>query len=439
MTTSGQPSVEHALRRFLEAHNTFELNVRQHLAAYALEPRLSDRWKHFAPRAAPWPCSSALRRRLESPSGAVATTKEQLSRRLAETPSVDIGDDNGPWVRPTSGTSGPRLMVPYSSPFFFWFKLYSQHAAAHVAGLEPRTHRPDDVSCLALIDHKEAPEQIWAAPRPGTGITVQCVYDERTPDSARRVSRLIESLKPTILSTKPNILASLVHRRVESSAERNWVPALVLSSGSSLDETLRSQTEEVLGAPVVDSYGLTEFGSVATECWAHDGLHIYGEGLVAEVRHLDGSVRASGHGELLLTSEANARLPLDRYRTGDNVDLTYQRCRCGFEGYTLYGLEGRYLRNLVLSDGSEYALPNLFTLLAAVTEFEVSGDARRLAVRVQLRDATDVTNQVHRLRQRLRDEFRGLLVVDLDVTTDLIGQRFERFQVEGCTTVDRSP
>ncbi len=104
---------------------------------------------------------------------------------------------------------------------------------------------------------------------------------------------------------------------------------------------LRQQSERTLGAKCFDRYGLTEAGSVASECLAHTGvLHFLETEFIAEViqpvtRQL---LKDGESGELVLTTLGRTGRPIVRYRTGDLVRLVrHYQCACKRFGAVLLG------------------------------------------------------------------------------------------------------
>lgn len=90
--------------------------------------------------------------------------------------------------------------------------------------------------------------------------------------------------------------------------------------------------ERVWGRPAYDCYGTYELSSLAAECEAKDGLHIWDDGYIVEVVHPQtGEPVAEGEsGNLVVTSLYLEAFPVVRYNTLDVSRLLgYQECACG--------------------------------------------------------------------------------------------------------------
>lgn len=95
---------------------------------------------------------------------------------------------------------------------------------------------------------------------------------------------------------------------------------------------VRQRMEHAWGAVVRDHAGMTETGPWGFECTAAPGgMHVVDTEFIAEVIDpATGTPVADGTpGELVLTTLGRTASPLIRYRTGDRVTRTRNRCACG--------------------------------------------------------------------------------------------------------------
>ncbi|MFC5186896.1 phenylacetate--CoA ligase family protein [Actinomadura harenae] len=90
--------------------------------------------------------------------------------------------------------------------------------------------------------------------------------------------------------------------------------------------------EELTGSvALVCSYGSSETGTVAVTC-ERGRLHLQSQSYLAEIGDDSGIRLIDGgpdRGELVVTTLDLPSRPLVRYRTGDLVEITGERCRCG--------------------------------------------------------------------------------------------------------------
>ncbi|MCF6744054.1 phenylacetate--CoA ligase family protein [Blastococcus sp. KM273128] len=100
--------------------------------------------------------------------------------------------------------------------------------------------------------------------------------------------------------------------------------------GEPLSDARRRRISEIWGVPVVEEYGSTETGSLAGEC-PSGRLHLWADRAVFEV--LDpgtGRVTREGSGQLVVTPLYRTAMPLLRYNLGDDVEVSYAGCGCGW-------------------------------------------------------------------------------------------------------------
>jgi phenylacetate-CoA ligase len=139
-----------------------------------------------------------------------------------------------------------------------------------------------------------------------------------------------------------------------------------VSAAESAGPRLRQLCQEVLGAPLFETYSAREFFNVASECEAHAGLHVSAENLVVETDE---------EGELLVTDLRNEGMPLIRYRIGDGGVWAERACGCGRGLPVLARVEGRIYETLQGADGrrvpGEY-FGHLFKDCPKVRQYQVA-------------------------------------------------------------------
>lgn len=138
---------------------------------------------------------------------------------------------------------------------------------------------------------------------------------------------------------KKNDLNTVRPRAIEAAAEKLWPDQ-------------RSRIQAVFDTPVYDAYGSREFGSIAAECEARDGLHVLADTCIVEVVR-DGRPAAPGElGEILVTSFTNQAMPLIRYQVGDLACLHEDTpCACGRSFPRLAEVVGRSNALVTTTDG----------------------------------------------------------------------------------------
>jgi phenylacetate-CoA ligase len=112
--------------------------------------------------------------------------------------------------------------------------------------------------------------------------------------------------------------------------------------GETLYPSWRATIEEVLGVPVVNTYGAAgETGVWAFQCRERDLFHVCDWSCIVEIEK-DGRPAMAGEvGEILITALYKRARPLIRYRIGDLATASDRPCRCGRHTHTMGDVLGR--------------------------------------------------------------------------------------------------
>jgi len=98
-----------------------------------------------------------------------------------------------------------------------------------------------------------------------------------------------------------------------------------------LYDFMRKEIEDVFQCKAFNHYGSREVGAIASECSAHEGLHVMMENIFVEVLDESGKpCQAGEEGEIVVTTLNNYSMPLIRYKIGDiGILQEYKKCSCG--------------------------------------------------------------------------------------------------------------
>lgn len=128
-------------------------------------------------------------------------------------------------------------------------------------------------------------------------------------------------------------------------------PRLVSTWGERLSPGGARRLADFFQAPIRDSYGMSEVGTIASQC-ERGAYHIESERLWVEITGDTGAPAADGEiGEVVVTNLINRAMPLLRYRTGDLASFGAEPCPCGRPHRTLRLVEGREPGRLTLPGG----------------------------------------------------------------------------------------
>src|SRR5262249_51893036 len=120
-------------------------------------------------------------------------------------------------------------------------------------------------------------------------------------------ARALISYQPAVLLAYANTLG-LFARYVQAEKIEGIRPQGIICSAEVLTKENRQLIENVFGCPVFNRYGSREFAMIASECEAHEGLHINAENLLVEVVS-DGRSCSDEDGEIVITDLRNFAMP----------------------------------------------------------------------------------------------------------------------------------
>ena len=182
----------------------------------------------------------------------------------------------------------------------------------------------------------------------------------------KELSRELERIAPTIVGTYPSVAVLLAEEK--HSGRLDIRPREIWTGGETLTPTMRRFVGETFDCAVVDSYGASEFFTIACEC-AHGRLHLNSDWLILEP--VDGAGRPVEPGvagaSVLLTNLANLVQPLIRYDLGDSVALEARPCACG-SPLPVLRVQGRTDDTLRLGTSRSGGVPVLPLALSTVLE-----------------------------------------------------------------------
>lgn len=162
--------------------------------------------------------------------------------------------------------------------------------------------------------------------------------------------RQLNRLKPRVMYAYPTPLAMFSEFLRESGTDYHR-PQVVICTAELLLEDQRAIIESAMGCKVFDHFGARDFGMIAAECRAHDGLHLNPRSAFIEHIPLAGMEDDQLH-EMLVTDLLNEGMPLIRYKVNDCSVLGPQACACGIGYPKIQRIMGRATDNFYLADGT---------------------------------------------------------------------------------------
>jgi phenylacetate-CoA ligase len=268
----------------------------------------------------------------------------------------------------TSGSTGRPLSFGYERASEHWrqaMKLRGYGWAGYRPG-HRSLHYWGAVAAEATPAASSLPGAARARARALKVAADRALRRERYIDCGRRGAADLDAVVDAIRTFRPEVIVCYsqagadLARHVLAGGRRDWGTIPVLCGAERLFPADRDALEAAFGPAVFETYGCREVMLIATECPAHDGLHVSMETLVVEVvvRDEDDPTRtraaqAGELGEVVITDLTNLAMPFIRYANGDlAVAGKPGACACGRALPRLASVEGRVAETLVDGGGA---------------------------------------------------------------------------------------
>lgn len=192
----------------------------------------------------------------------------------------------------------------------------------------------------------------------------------------------IKHFKPEVLIGYPTPLCRLSQYLAKNDLGNLGIRCII-SSAETLYPNQRQEIENQFKCKVFDRYGCREFGPIAVECEAHQGLHILTDRFIVEFmetpmwagsnetplipRFTKGHENthkefSDGIREFIITDLHKYGMPFIRYRIGDLGIPSNKSCPCGRKFPLLDRVEGRTF-DLVIGTNGNVVAGTFWTLL----------------------------------------------------------------------------
>ena len=245
----------------------------------------------------------------------------------------------------------------------------------------------------------------------------------------KRQLKLMHDFKSTVLTCTPSYALFMAEEAREMGYDpRKSSLRIGILGAEPWSDGLRREIEDAWDITALDIYGLSEIigPGVAQECPAKNGLHIYNDVFFPEVINpKTGEVVDEGEdGELVITTLTKEAIPLIRYRIGDIVSITYERCSCGRTQPRISKIKGRTDDMLIIRG------INVFPSQIEAVLMDVEGaqphyllvvdrikglDTLEVQVEVSEEIFSDEIKRLQRLSETIKKEIESVLALVVDV------------------------
>ena len=238
---------------------------------------------------------------------------------------VVASEDYVVFISSSSGSTGAPTASPFSKKDFDEFQEVESRLFWQ-AGMRPNDRYIHALNFSLFVG---GPDVLGAQ-----NLGALCIWGGTLP--ADRLLFILKQYQPTVIWTTPSYawyLGETAIKKGINPAKDLAINRIIVAGepGGSINAT-RESIEKLWDAEVYDFYGISDiFGACAAACEEHDGLHVAEDHIYVEV--LDEKtglpVGEGERGEMILTTLRKDIRPMIRFRTGDIVTYTNEKCKCG--------------------------------------------------------------------------------------------------------------
>jgi phenylacetate-CoA ligase len=199
--------------------------------------------------------------------------------------------------------------------------------------------------------------QVRTTPKGALGIKVRLdrgLKRETMIDSMRSDERSMMAAVEILRQSKPTALVAYTQscamwaRFILDRGLRDWDDIPVICGAEAVLPQDRAVLARAFGSGIFETYGSRETMLMASECAAHDGMHLAEENVLLQIRGGNGSA-----GDVVVTDLHNYGMPFIRYVNGDVATMHRDEpCPCGRGLRRLRSVDGRRADTLVDKNGT---------------------------------------------------------------------------------------
>lgn len=246
----------------------------------------------------------------------------------------------------------------------------------------------------------------------------------------KRQLKLMTDFKPRILACTPSYALYMVDEARDIGLnlhESSW--EIGIFGAEPWSDSMRREIEATWNMLATDVYGLSEIigPGVAQECRHKNGLHIWWDVFYPEVINPEtGKPLDEGEvGELVITTLTKRGIPLIRYRTRDNVSISYEKCRCGRTAPRISKIKGR-TDDMIVVRGINVFPSQIEHVLLSIEGTQPhyqlivdrkAGDLDELEILVEVEEKifSDEVKKLQILEDRIKKEINSILGISAKV------------------------
>ena len=166
----------------------------------------------------------------------------------------------------------------------------------------------------------------------------------------------LNSFHPKIISGFPSNIFDIANSAIINNIKINFKPQVIFTTAETLLPHQKKLIESVFKCNVYDRYGSSEGATYLFQC--SNGKYHY-QLLSGIIEIVDKDMKPALNGEILITSFVTRGTPLIRYRIGDSMRISSEKCECGDNQPIIASLDGRAIDFIYSKERGKINLGNI--------------------------------------------------------------------------------
>lgn len=245
------------------------------------------------------------------------------------------------------------------------------------------------------------------------------------PSYVRELGRLA----PDYIDSYPSAVYTVAKFMLERGLSLPRKPKVIVTSSETLLDYQREVIEKAFGCAVRDQYGNAEAVAFISQC-EKSSYHVNPEyGLIEIVDEHDRPVPPGQEGELVCTGFLNQAMPLMRYRIGDSLALSTQRCECGRNFPVVKHILGRVDDLIVTPEGNAVGrLDPIFKGLSSIRETQIIQETLNLLTVKIVPGAGFDQSMADTLLGELRKRVGNTIAINVEILNEIPRTKAGKFK-----------
>jgi phenylacetate-CoA ligase len=251
-----------------------------------------------------------------------------------------------------------------------------------------------------------------------------------TPETIPYYIENLNKYKPIIISGFPSSVFEIANYARIYKIQINFNPTAIFTTAETLVSEQTKIIEEVFKCKVYDQYSSSEGAPFVVQC-CNGNMHY--ELLSGVIEIIDENLNPTDEGEILVTSFITRGTPLIRYKIGDRMKISSQKCSCGNNNPIIGKTEGRSIDFIYSNERGKINLGNVSNCVKhvnGVMKFQlIQNKISEIIVKI-VKDSNVYSDKDEKLfMKELRDRLGDTINIIFEYVDDIPKEKSGKYKI----------